>query len=159
MRRLAPRARNSWARRSPTSSETLKAAVTTAIPRASAAPVRSLRRGRRPKESATRRRNINVGEHARLARNLLSGTPETGEIHHDVAAIDAGCDTDGIAAALVSDTRNVDGRAAMAADDVLAVLPIAFGATDAARIESCAVAIGFLDDHEAQGLIGNIHGE
>ena len=89
-------------------------------------------------------------EDARLTRNLLSGVAQAGEIHHDVAAIDAGGDTDRIAAALISDTRNVDGRAAMTANDVLAVLTIAFGATDAARIESGAVTIGFLDDHETQ---------
>jgi hypothetical protein len=98
-------------------------------------------------------------EDAQLTRNLLSGVTQTGKIHHNVAAIDAGCDTDGIAAALISDTRNVDGRAAMAADYVLAVLAITFGATDAARIESGAVAIGFLDDHETQRLVGDIHGE
>ena len=100
-----------------------------------------------------------VEEDAQLARDLLSGPPETGKIHHDVAAIDVGCDTDGIAAALISDTRNVDGRAAMTADNVLAVLAITFGATNAARIESGAVAIGFLDDHETQRLIGDVHGE
>ena|ERR1700675_3032800 len=98
-------------------------------------------------------------EDAQLTRNLLSGVTQTGKIHHNVAAIDAGCDTDGIAAPLISDTRNVDGRAAMAADYVLAVLTITLGATDAARIESGAVAIGFLDDHETQRLVGDIHGE
>ena|ERR1700688_1236938 len=98
-------------------------------------------------------------EDARLTRNLLSGATEAGKIHHDVAAIDARCDSNGIAAALISDTRNVDGRAAMTADDVLAVLAITFGATDAARIESGAVAVGLLDDHETQRLVGDIYGE
>ena len=98
-------------------------------------------------------------EDARLTRNLLSGATKTGEIHHDVTAVDVRRDTDGIAAALISDTRNVDGRAAMTADDILAVLPITFGATDAARIESGAVAIGLLDDHEAQSLVGDVYGE
>ena len=98
-------------------------------------------------------------EDAPLTRNLLSGAAQAGKIHHDVAAVDAGCDTDGIAAALISDTRDVDGRAAMAADYVLAVLAITFSATDAARIESGAVAIGFLDDHKTQRLVGDIQGE
>ena len=98
-------------------------------------------------------------EDARLTRNLLSGVAQAGEIHHDIAAIDAGCDADGIAAALISDTRNVDGRAAMTADDILAVLAITFGATDTASVESCAIAIGLLDDHEAQSLVGDVYGE
>src|ERR1700722_20370123 len=98
-------------------------------------------------------------EDARLTRNLLSGATKTGEIHHDVTAVDVRRDTDGIAAALVADTRNVDGRAAMTADDILAVLAITFGATDTASVESCAIAIGLLDDHEAQSLVGDVYGE
>src|SRR3984893_5750842 len=160
MRRLAPRARNSCERRSPTSSETLKAAVTTAMPRARAAPVSSLRRGRRPNESATRRRNIIVGESdPQLTRNLLSGATQAGKIHHNVAAIDVRGNADGIAATLIADGRNVDGGAAMAADDILAVLSIAFRTTDAASIESCAVSVGLLDDHETQRLVRDVYGE
>ena len=98
-------------------------------------------------------------EDARLTRNLLSGATKTGEIHHDVTAVDVRRDTDGIAAALIADTRNVDGRAAMTADDILAVLAITFGATDTASVESYAIAIGLLDDHEAQSLVGDVYGE
>ena len=100
-----------------------------------------------------------VEEDARLTRNLLSGATQAGKIHHDVAAIDVRGNVDGIAATLIADSRNVDGGAAMTADDVLAVLPIAFRATDAASIESGAVAVGFLDDHETQSLVGDVHGE
>src|ERR1700692_246927 len=98
-------------------------------------------------------------EDARLTRNLLSGATEAGKIHHDVAAIDARCDSNRIAATLVADTRNVDGRAAMPRDCVLAVLAIPFGPADEASVERGAVAIGFLDDHETQRLVGDIHGE
>src|SRR3984893_5266976 len=160
MRRLAPRARNSCERRSPTSSETLKAAVTTAMPRARAAPVSSLRRGRRPNESATRRRNIIVGESdPQLTRNLLSCATQAGKIHHNVAAINVRGNADGIAATLIADGRNVDGGAAMTADDILAVLSIAFRATDATSIESCAISVGLLDDHESQRLVRDVYGE
>src|ERR1700686_629254 len=109
--------------------------------------------------SATRRRNINVGRDARLTRNLLSGAAKTGEIHHNVAAIDARRDSNGIAATLIADRGDIDGGATMTADYVLAVLAIAFRATDAASIESGTVAIGFLDEHETQILIGDVDGE
>ena len=98
-------------------------------------------------------------EDAQLTRNLLSGATQAGKIHHNVAAIDARRDSDGIAATLIADGRNINGGAAMTADDVLAVLTIAFRTTDAASIESGAVAVGFLDDHEAQSLVGDVHGE
>src|SRR5437016_8004079 len=58
--RFAPRALNSSESRSPTSSETLSAAVATAMPSESAAAVRNLRRGRRAKLSAMRRRNMAI---------------------------------------------------------------------------------------------------
>src|SRR5260370_19442699 len=70
--RFAPRLRNSRAKRSPTSSETLIAAVATAIPNARAAPVRSLWRGRRLKESATTLRNM--GCHYSAERGLQPTT-------------------------------------------------------------------------------------
>src|ERR1700681_5034295 len=47
----------------------------------------------------------------------------------------------------------------MTADNVLAVLSVAFRATDTASIESCAISVGFLDDHETQRLVGDVHGE
>src|SRR5690242_3690964 len=40
----------------------------------------------------------------------------------------------------------------MPANDVLPVLAIAFGATDAARIQRSAISIRLFDDHEAQRL-------
>jgi len=98
-------------------------------------------------------------EDAQLTRNLLSGMTEAGKIHHNVAAVDARRDADGIAATLIADGRNINGGAAMTADDVLAVLAVAFRATDTTSIESGAVAVGFLDDHETQHLIGDIYGE
>ena len=100
-----------------------------------------------------------VEENAQLTRNLLSGATEAGKFHHDVAAIDARRDSDGIAATLIANSRNIDGGAAMTADHILAVLAVAFRATDAASIESRAVAVRFLDDHETQILIGDVHSE
>ena len=89
----------------------------------------------------------------------MSGATKAGKIHDDVAAIDVRRDTDGIATTLIANGGNIDGGATMTADDVLPVLAITFGATDAASIESGAVAVGFLDDHEAQRLVTNVHGE
>ena len=94
-----------------------------------------------------------------LTRNLLSGATEAGQIHHDVAAIDVRCDADGIAATLITDRGNINGGAAMTADDVLAILTVAFRTTDAASIESGAIAVRFLDDHKTQRLIGDVYGE
>src|SRR5208283_5898640 len=71
--RLAPRLRNSWASRSPTSSETLSAAVATALPSASAAMVSNLRRGRRVNESATSRRNIAPGQKSVFVQESVCG--------------------------------------------------------------------------------------
>src|ERR1039458_7463316 len=56
--RLAPRERNSCARRSPTSSATSSVAVATAMPSASAAAVNTFRRGFLANESLTIRKNI-----------------------------------------------------------------------------------------------------
>src|ERR1700730_5925882 len=92
-------------------------------------------------------------------RNLLSGATQTGKVHHNVASVDVRCDADGIAATLIADRRNINGGAAMTADHILAVLPIAFRATDAASIESCAIAIGLFDDHKTQRLVGDVYGE
>src|SRR5579863_3581607 len=58
--RFAPSDLNSSESRSPTSSETLSAAVATAMPSDSAAAVRNFRRGRRVKLSAISRKNIFV---------------------------------------------------------------------------------------------------
>ena len=100
-----------------------------------------------------------VEEDAQLTRNLLSGATEAGKFHHNVAAIDARRDSDGIAATLIANSRNINGGAAMTADHILAVLAVAFRATDTASIEGGAVAIGLFDDHKTQRLIGDVHGE
>src|ERR1700686_1831167 len=100
-----------------------------------------------------------VEEDAQLARNLLSSMTQAGKIHHNVAAVDVRRHSDGIAATLIADGRDINGGAAVTANDVLAVLAIAFRAADAASIESGAVAVGLLDDHEAQSLLGDVHSE
>src|SRR5260221_3787017 len=71
--RFAPSDLNSSESRSPTSSETLSAAVATAIPSESAAAVSSLRRGRRVKLSAISRKNIFVSTFA--VRRLDAALP------------------------------------------------------------------------------------
>src|SRR5260370_25606455 len=64
---------------------------------------------------------------------------------------------DGIASALIADRRNIDRRGAVAADDVLAVLPVTFRAADTARIQRRAPAAWLLDDHETQRLTASIY--
>ena len=100
-----------------------------------------------------------AGEVPQLTRNLLSGTTQAGKIHHNVTAINVRGNVDGIAATLIADGRNVDRGAAMTADDIPAVLPIAFRATDTTSVQSCAISVGFLDDHKTQSLVRDVHGE
>src|SRR5258706_4009565 len=184
--RFAPRLRNSRAKRSPTSSETLIAAVATAIPNARAAPVRSLCRGRRLKESATSLRNMGFlileetvlqpTTAVRIANHFLQpAQAQTGvsvllghlffrlrqrtHIHNQVAALNTRRYTNGIAAARFANGRHINRRAAVPADYVLAVLAVAFRTAYPACIQRRAVAIRLLDDHEAQRLTVDSHGE
>jgi hypothetical protein len=61
--------------------------------------------------------------------------------------------------ALIADGWSVNGGPAMTANDVLAILAIAFGATDAASVEGGAVAVGFLNNYERQSLIADVGSE
>src|SRR5260370_8121316 len=108
------------------------------MPSASAAPVRSLWRGRRAKESETRRRNIGS-----LFRDLGRGLCQRAKIHHEVGGVDVGWHADRIAAALLANRRDVNCGGAMAADHVLAVLPITFGPANAPTIESVPLPLAF----------------
>src|SRR5271157_5411854 len=87
-----------------------------------------------------------------LLRNLLGGFCEGRNVNDDGVAIHMRCKSDGVAPALLSNRRNVDGGGAMAADDVLPFLAVAIGAADEAGIEGGTVAAGLLDHHEADGL-------
>src|SRR5580700_4468180 len=60
--------------------------------------------------------------------------------------------TYGIAAAGLAYCWDVDGRATVAADYVLAVLAVAFGAANTAGVQRGAPAVRFLDDHETNRL-------
>src|SRR5260221_831804 len=154
-RRLAPRLRNSWARRSPTSRDTLSAAVATAIPRASAARVSNLRFGRRGNESAPSRRNIYRGLVSApnlLTRNLFRSFGHRRNIDDHIVALNLRRKFDWIATALAPDRGNINRRGAVTADYVLPVLAVAFGSADEAGIECRTIAIGLLDDHEADSL-------
>src|SRR6266704_2569328 len=66
---------------------------------------------------------------------------------------------DGIASALIADRGDINRRGAVAADDILAVLPVTFRPADAARVQRRAPAVGFLDDHETQRLTASIDGK
>src|SRR6266702_8965723 len=66
---------------------------------------------------------------------------------------------DGIASSLIADRGDINRRGAVAADDVLAVLPVTFRPADAARVQRRAPAVGLLDDHETQRLTASIDGK
>src|SRR5882724_8166463 len=187
--RFAPRDLNSSESRSPTSSETLSAAVATAMPSESAAAVRNLRRGRRVKLSAMRRRNMAIREQRSATQSWEKSKrtdlkfghykrpekpPKTfgergssghfgpgfcncAEVDDEIGAVHAKWNANGIAAARLADCRNVNGGAAVAADDVLPILPVAFRATDAAGVERHAPALRLLDDQKAKRLISRLH--
>src|SRR5260370_34400112 len=133
--KFARRLRNSRASRSPTSSETLSAAVATAMPNASAAPVRSLCRGRRLKESATSRINMGLSvlqervvqpiiavrgspkyfpqlvqpqtRVSELLRHLFFRLRQRAHIHYQIAALNARGHTDSIAPANFANRRDI----------------------------------------------------
>src|SRR5260370_14927500 len=177
--KFARRLRNSRASRSPTSSETLSAAVATAMPKASAAPVRSLCRGRRLKESATSRINIlceasgtvaqpflavrvrrpylyrisaTNGEDSPLLGDFGSRLRKRAHIHHQIAALHPRRHANRIASSLLANRRHVNRRPAMAAHHVLPVLAVPFRPANPASVKRCAVSVRLLDDHEAQRL-------
>src|SRR5271156_4472276 len=140
--RLAPRLRNSRARRSPTSSATVSVAVATAMPTTSAAAVSTLRRGLRTNDSRTRRANI-------LGVDRCGGASQRRKINDHLSPHDAGFHGDGIATAVVTDGRDVDGRAAIPADHVLSFLAVSRPAANLAGVErSRIVAVRFVDDEE-----------
>src|SRR6266516_2865212 len=65
----------------------------------------------------------------------------------------------GIASSLIADRGDIDRRGAMAANDILAVLPVTFRPADAACVQRRAPAVGLLDDHETQRLTASIDGK
>src|ERR1700733_13022040 len=97
------------------------------MPNASAAPVSSLWRERRLKESATRRMNI-LANSTQLSsvRNFVRSLGQRGNIEDKIGAIDARRHANRVAAAGFTDGRDVNRRAAVPANNVLAVLTIAF---------------------------------
>src|SRR5258708_24865697 len=63
----------------------------------------------------------------------------------------------GIAPAQIADRGKVDSRSEMAANNILAVLPVTFRPADAARVQRRAPAVGLLDDHETQRLSAGVY--
>src|SRR5882672_8224534 len=94
---------------------------------------------------------------ARSFRDLGERVSDGGDIDDDVGAFDSERETDGIAAAGFADGGNVNGGAAVAANDVLAVLAITFGATDTASVERNAPALRLLDNDKAKVLRSGIY--
>src|SRR5438445_548076 len=128
--RFAPRLRNSRASRSSTSSATLSVAVATAMPVASAAPARILRRGLSRNDRLTRRRNTGLSPRGRQAR-----PEERLQIDYQIAGVQSRGKADRVAAPRLPDRGDVDRRAAVPADHVRPLLVIAGGAADLAGVQ------------------------
>src|SRR5260370_25368639 len=96
---------------------------------------------------------------AALLRNLARSLRQGRYIQHQVAAIHVRRDANRIAAALLADRGHVNCRSAVAANDVLSVLAVAFRAADAAGIQRPAVTVPPLDDEEAQPLPSDLQRE
>lgn len=113
-------------------------------------------RAARERVSDESRKHFSGGSNASLG-DLSEGVGDGGNVDDDIGAFDLERETDGIAATGFADRGNVNGGGAVAADDVLAVLAIAFRAADAASIERDAPALRLLDDKEAKILRTGIH--
>src|SRR3989304_3431362 len=71
--------------------------------------------------------------------------------NHQLAALEAGADRDGVAAARQADGRDIDDRGAILADDVAAFVVVALGAADLAGVERRGQRpVGPADDEEAR---------
>src|SRR5579864_6489856 len=113
--RLAPRLRSSRLTRSPTSSIAPSMAVATADPRATAPTAMALRRGARPSDCPTNRRNNSPAPAVEMfgaGAQLIRGDDQ-------LVALDSRFERNRIAAARLADGRNVDGRSAVLADHIL----------------------------------------
>src|SRR5258708_4403168 len=155
------------------------------MPNASAAPVRSLCRGRRLKESATSRIKMGLSmlperegrpimavrgsqkyfpqlvqpqtRVSVLLRHLFFRLRQCAHIHYQIAALNARGHTDRIAPANFANRRHIYCRPTVAANDILPILAIAFRAANAASIQSRSVSVRLLDDHEAQRLATHVN--
>src|SRR5882724_1544797 len=184
--RLAPRDLNSSESRSPTSSETLSVAVATAMPSESAAAVRNWRRVKlsamrrrnmaiREQRPATqskeksKRTDLKVGHYKRTGKppKIFAQRGSFGhfgprscncaDVDDEIGAVHAKGNANGIAAARFTDRGNVYSGAAVAADNILPILPVAFRATDATGVERHAPALLYFDDEKAKRLISRFH--
>src|SRR5271154_5526606 len=129
--------------RSPTPRATVNVAVATAMPSASAAAVNIFRRGLRTKDSPSSRVNMSVMDHrVRIGqrRKIDDHFAPGHRVFHG----------DRIASAGATDRRHVDRRAAVAADHVLSLLPVAYAPANLAGVESRGVvAVGLVHDHKS----------
>src|ERR1700747_1981114 len=85
------------------------------------------------------------------------GFGDGGDIHHDVGAMYAERDADRVATAGFADGGDIDCRAAVPANHILAVRAVAFCPANAARIQRHAPALRLLDDQEPERLIAGFN--
>src|SRR5271157_1076056 len=138
--RFAPKERSSRLTLSPTSSDSVATAAVTAMPRATAETLSSLRRRRRARDSQTIR-NI-----MRRSVKILGGVSQCRGGDAQRVAFNAVVDVNGVASSRLADGRNVDHRAAVAADHVLAVLVVALVPANRASIEARAHRAGGVEN-------------
>src|SRR5579875_327467 len=136
---FAPNERSSRATRSPTLMESVATAVVTAIPSATAATPRSFRFRRRVSDLPTILLSIFSAEDTGGARKCRPGNDQHIVLHQVV-------DVDGVASASRTDGRNINRRAAVSANDVLALLIVTLGTTNLAGIQGCVDRIRRIND-------------
>src|SRR5208282_331510 len=138
--RFAPKERSSRPTLSPTSSAKVATAAVTAMPRATAKTLSSLRRRRRASDSKTMRKIM------RHSMKMLGGLGHRRGGNAQRVAFHAVVNVNGIASPRLADGGNVDRRATVAADHVLAVLVVALVPANRARVEAGAHRAGGIQD-------------
>src|SRR5208282_566097 len=117
--RFAPKERSSRLTLSPTSSDRVATAAVTAMPRATAKTLSSLRRRRRARDSKTIRKIM------QRSVKMLGGLGQRRRGDAQRVTFNTVVDVNGIASPCLADGGNVDHRATVAANHVFAILVIA----------------------------------
>src|SRR5271157_645980 len=138
--RFAPKERSSRLTLSPTSSDRVATAAVTAMPRATAKTLNSLRRRRRARDSKTIRKIM------RRSVEILGGVGQRRRGDAQRVTFHAVVNVNGIASPRLADGGNVDHRATVAADHVLAVLVVALVPANRACVEPGAHRAGGIQD-------------
>src|ERR1035441_9222293 len=134
--RLAPKDRSSRLTLSPTSSPRVATAAVTAMPSETAKTLSSLRRRRRARDSQTIRKIM------RNSVEIPGGLGERGGGDVQLVTLDQIVDMNGIASPRLADGGNVNHRATVATDHILAILVITLVPANCAGVQTGAHRAG-----------------